>query len=351
MLLASSPGPTRDTLYLTSSAPQTPLSWEHRDWTAPWLDLRWGARPAPSLEQRAFGRDILKAVERRLSIGQLNYVPDKASDARFDHLSSHISWFQIDEFRTPSEMAWLPGVGPKTRMLVTARPSRIEISLLNQTVKFLEIDIPREPVSLGSCLDAEGAAAEVRASMSLLDLDYASVSTEHRNHHISAIVDKFLSSQLSRELDGSRFNVNFALTRPGEPLSATGSVEECDLALSEARPRRFGLTPDTQARLVSQCDSLHFNVISTEASTSSAPFTQVRVADTMPFSAVVSRNSFLLPPAGATAHVEPLIFSYDDPGMAPSDTHQWCRPRWTIDLSRLPDASVLPPPRDDWEKL
>jgi hypothetical protein len=44
MLRTSSPGPTRDTIYLTSSAPQMPLSWQHRDWTAPWLDLRWGAR-------------------------------------------------------------------------------------------------------------------------------------------------------------------------------------------------------------------------------------------------------------------------------------------------------------------
>jgi hypothetical protein len=336
MLRTSSPGPTRDTIYLTSSAPQMPLSWQHRDWTAPWLDLRWGARPAPSLEQRAVGRDILKIVERHLSISQLNYVPDRASDAYFDHLSSHISWFQIDEFRSPVDMAWLPGAGPRTRMLITARPSRIEISLLNQTMKFVEIDIPRAPARVGTSLDAAGVAAEVRASMSLLDLDYASVPADQRSRDMNAIVDKLLGPRLSRELESSQFHAAFTLTRPGEPLSTTGSVEECDATCSETRPRRFGLTPETQAWLVRHCDSLHFNLICMAGAAPANPFTQVRIADTMPFSALINRSSFLLPAPGASMFSDPIIFSYDDPGAAPSDPHRWCRPRWTIDLSQLP---------------
>jgi hypothetical protein len=273
-----------------------------------------GARAAPSLEQRAVGRDILKIVERHLSISQLNYVPDRASDACFDHLSSHISWFQIDEFRSPVDMAWLPGAGPKTRMLITARPSRIEISLLNQTMKFVEIDIPRAPARVGTSLDAAGVAAEVRASMSLLDLDYASVPAEQRSRDINAIVDKLLGPRRSRELESSQFHAAFTLTRPGEPLSTTGSVEECDPTCSETRPRRFGLTPETQAWLVSHCASLHFNLICMAGADPANPFTQVRIADTMPFSALINRSSFLLPAPGASMFSDPIIFSYDDPG-------------------------------------
>lgn len=346
MLRTLSRGPTRDTISLTSSAPQTPLSWKHRDWTAPWLDLRWGARPAPCLKQRAVGRDILKTIERHLSISQLNYVPDRASDACFDHLSSHISWFQIDEFRSPAEMAWLPGAGPRTRMLITARPSRIEISLLNQTLKFVEIDIPRAPSRVETPLDAAGVAAEVRASMSLLDLDYVSLPAEQHGRDISAIINRLLGPRFSREMESSQFHVTFTLTRPGEPLSTTGSVEEYDPALSEARPRRFGLTPETQAWLVNQCEALHFNLIRIADADPANPATQIRIADTMPFSGLINRSSFLLPAPGASLFSDPVIFSYDEPGPAPSDPHRWCRPRWTIDPPQLPPGSSPTPQKD-----